>query len=60
MATTEQGPTIRVRGRGATSRQRRLVTRAWQRWWAQYTADDGAALVFSTGDATLVSCGVPQ
>jgi hypothetical protein len=43
----QMGPTIRVRGLGATSRQRRLVMRAWQRWWAQYDGAGAGALVIS-------------
>jgi len=40
----DQWPVIRVRGPGATSRQRRLVLRAWQRHWARYRADGSPAL----------------
>lgn len=42
---SDQGPTRRVRGPGATSRQRRLARRAWQRWWARYRADGSHAIV---------------
>ena len=45
----DQWPVIRVRGPGATSRQRRLVMRAWQRHWARYRADGSPAIVAPTG-----------
>ena len=56
----DQWPVIRVRGPGATSRQRRLVMRAWQRHWAQYRTDGSPALVVPSGaEVRMLSAAVP-
>ena len=56
MTNEDQGPTTKARGLGATARQRRVVIRAWQRWWRAYRADGSPALVLPSGAIVTLVC----